>query len=83
MCLALQFTFKGVPGLYYGIEIPLEGGYDPDNRRPMNFDKIDNNSVYFKTIKELIKIAWKYLISALLIKLYNMVIFLLLLKKDY
>lgn len=54
--LALQFTFKGVPGLYYGIEIPLEGGYDPDNRRPMNFAKIDNNSVYFKTIKELIKI---------------------------
>ena len=54
--LALQFCFKGIPGLYYGIEIPLEGGYDPDNRRPMNFSKINYDSNYYKTLKALINL---------------------------
>lgn len=56
LSLAILFMFKGIPGLYYGIEIPLEGGYDPDNRRPMNFNKINYESTYFKTLKELISL---------------------------
>ncbi len=38
MALAFAFTQPGVPLLYYGDEIGLHGGSDPDNRRPMNFD---------------------------------------------
>ncbi len=38
---ALAFTFvltqRGVPLIYYGDEIGLHGGADPDNRRMMNF----------------------------------------------
>lgn len=52
--LAIQFMFLGVPGLYYGIEAPLEGGYDPDNRRPMPWKSIDYNGAYFKMLKSII-----------------------------
>ncbi len=36
--LALLFFFPGVPCVYYGDEIGLEGGYDPDCRRCFPWD---------------------------------------------
>ncbi len=33
MAFALQFAYVGAPAIYYGDEIGLEGGKDPDNRR--------------------------------------------------
>lgn len=54
--LAIQFMFKGVPGLYYGIEIPTEGGYDPSNRKCMRWDRLNLNDPYFKTLKQLISL---------------------------
>lgn len=38
MALAFVLTHPGVPLIYYGDEIGLHGGSDPDNRRPMSFD---------------------------------------------
>lgn len=38
MGFAFTLTQPGVPLLYYGDEIGLHGGGDPDNRRLMNFD---------------------------------------------
>jgi glycosidase len=35
--LLLQHTWVGVPHLYYGDEVAMQGGGDPDNRRPMNW----------------------------------------------
>jgi alpha-glucosidase len=35
----LQFTYPGVPCLYYGDEIGMEGAVDPDNRRCMEWDE--------------------------------------------
>lgn len=35
MGLTLLFCLRGIPQLYYGNEIGLEGGKDPDNRRDM------------------------------------------------
>lgn len=35
--LAILYMHTGAPCLYYGTEIPLEGGYDPDCRRTMNW----------------------------------------------
>ena len=52
----INFFFPGVPIFYYGDEIPLEGGYDPDNRRPMDFNKISYDSSLYKILKDLIKL---------------------------
>ncbi len=43
--LALSFllTMRGIPQLYYGDEIGLEGGADPDNRRDMPWGKFSPN----------------------------------------
>lgn len=37
--MALNFSLPGVPVVYYGDEIAMSGGNDPDNRRMMKFDK--------------------------------------------
>ncbi|MGH8598307.1 MAG: alpha-amylase family glycosyl hydrolase, partial [Gammaproteobacteria bacterium] len=36
---AMQFTFEGAPCIYYGDEIGMEGGKDPDCRRCYPWDK--------------------------------------------
>ena len=42
--VSILFTFIGVPSVYYGDEVGMDGGGDPDNRRPMVWeeDKQDN-----------------------------------------
>ncbi len=39
--LAILFTMPGTCCLYYGSEIAMEGGHDPDNRRVMPWDDIE------------------------------------------
>ena len=39
---AMQFTFEGAPCIYYGDEIGLEGGKDPDCRRCYPWNKPSN-----------------------------------------
>ena len=38
--LAVLFTLPGSPCIYYGTEIAMEGGFDPDCRRCMPWDEI-------------------------------------------
>ena len=40
--LALLMTMPGSPCIYYGTEVALAGGYDPDNRRPMPWNDIES-----------------------------------------
>jgi glycosidase len=35
---ALQFTLPGAPNVYYGAELGMTGGGDPENRGPMRWD---------------------------------------------
>jgi len=42
--LVILLTMPGSPCLYYGTEIALEGGGDPDNRRPMPWDRVDSGA---------------------------------------
>lgn len=41
-----QMTYPGVPIVYYGDELGLTGGPDPDCRRPMPWHKADNNPMF-------------------------------------
>lgn len=50
--LALLMTLPGSACIYYGTEIALEGGNDPDNRRPMPWDKLEEGKCD-KAIREM------------------------------
>jgi cyclomaltodextrinase / maltogenic alpha-amylase / neopullulanase len=39
---AVNLSIPGVPCIYYGDEIGMTGGNDPDNRRMMRFDALDS-----------------------------------------
>ena len=43
LAATLLFSYVGVPCVYYGSELALEGSHDPDNRRCMPWDKVDAN----------------------------------------
>ena len=49
LAIVFLFTYIGVPCIYYGDEIGMEGGFDPDNRRPMiwNEEKWNRNILEF------------------------------------
>ena len=40
--LCLTYMFPGAPCIYYGTEIRMQGGYDPDCRRCMDWNKTDD-----------------------------------------
>ncbi len=52
--IALMFAFPGVPCLYYGTEIGLEGGYDPDSRRTFNWEEKSWDKEFLNHIKAII-----------------------------
>ena len=50
----LQFTLYGVPCIYYGDEIGMQGNKDPFNRRCFDFEKRDEEIfTWYKTISSL------------------------------
>ena len=51
--LALLFVHPGSVCVYYGTEVPMEGGYDPDCRRPMDWSVEKNPSAVGKLIAAL------------------------------
>jgi len=48
--MAFNMTIPGIPIIYYGDEIGMAGGGDPDNRRMMRFDSLNNHERYLKSI---------------------------------
>lgn len=60
--LALLFTMTGSPCIYYGTEIKMPGGYDPDCRRCMPWDEIENGKYDFHidNMKQLVSIRKNY-----------------------
>lgn len=51
--LALEIIVPGAPCIYYGTEICMEGGYDPDSRRCFNWKQENWDREVMRTIKEL------------------------------
>lgn len=50
----VQFSWVGVPSVYYGEEIGMVGGEDPDNRRGMRWDLVADTNPTLKLYKKLI-----------------------------
>ncbi|MBX3471334.1 MAG: glycoside hydrolase family 13 protein [Planctomycetes bacterium] len=56
LAYALLFTYPGAPSIYYGDEVALEGGNDPDNRRCFPWDELEARGEtlsYFKRLGQL------------------------------
>ena len=51
---ALQFTLPGAPNIYYGSEVGMIGGGDPENRGPMRWDLVRADNPELVWIKQLI-----------------------------
>ena len=56
LALLMQFTLPGVPLVYYGEEIGMEGGADPDCRRTMRWNEAEWNHEQRAWVKRLITI---------------------------
>ncbi len=56
LAIVLQFTYPGVPFVYYGSEIGMEGGWDPENRAGMIWDEKQWDNELREFYKKLIKI---------------------------
>lgn len=69
--LALMFFFVGSPCIYYGTEIGLEGEYDPDSRRTMDWEKATKNGKIKETIKKLSELKKEGLLSGDNIKILS------------
>lgn len=54
LAIVLQFTFPGVPVVYYGTEIGLDGGKDPECRKTMVWDRSKWDLDMFEFYKKLI-----------------------------
>lgn len=52
----LQFTLPGSPNLYYGSELGMTGGEDPEMRAPMRWDLANNDNPELTWTKQLIKL---------------------------
>jgi len=52
----ILFTFPGAPAIYYGDEIGLEGGPDPDNRRTFPWNETEWNIEILQWVKQLIRV---------------------------
>ncbi|MGM9988267.1 MAG: alpha-amylase family glycosyl hydrolase [Bacillaceae bacterium] len=55
LALAYLYSSPGIPIVYYGTEIALDGGETPDNRRLMDFKTDENFSKYVKKLAEIRK----------------------------
>ena len=44
--LTFVMSYPAIPVIYYGTEIAMEGGSDPDNRRDMEWGRVEDNEMY-------------------------------------
>ena len=71
--LCLLYLFTGAPCIFYGTEILTVGGYDPDCRRCMDWDRTGENGdcadIYF-LLRQLSDLRRKYQLAEGKIKIY-------------
>jgi glycosidase len=52
----LQFTLPGAPNIYYGSEVGMTGGADPENRGPMRWDLVRDDNPELAWMRQLIRL---------------------------
>ena len=55
----LQMTLPGAPGVYYGDEVGMEGGPDPDNRRGMAWEVVGGD--IFTAVRSLVAVRRRHI----------------------
>ena len=60
LALLMLFAYVGAPCIYYGTEVALEGGLDPDNRRCFPWERTDAEHPMFAYVKQLIDIRKRF-----------------------
>jgi glycosidase len=62
LAILFQMTYIGMPHIYYGDEVRLTGGNDPDNRRtfPWDWEQDNNRKEFHEIYKNYIKLRHKY-----------------------
>ncbi|MFC4989129.1 glycoside hydrolase family 13 protein [Saliphagus infecundisoli] len=60
VALLMLLTFRGTPCLYYGDEIGMTGGEDPDCRRTMVWDEADQNRDLHRYVSDLINMRARH-----------------------
>lgn len=56
LAIVFQFTYIGVPYIYYGDEVGITGGEEPQSRKCMIWNKDDQNTELLQLYKDMIKI---------------------------
>lgn len=54
MAQVLQFTLPGSPCVYYGVELGMDGGDDPEQRGPMRWDLVSDDNRELALMRKLI-----------------------------
>ncbi|HEX8981745.1 MAG TPA: glycoside hydrolase family 13 protein [Ktedonobacterales bacterium] len=54
--LTFMMTYEGIPMIYYGDEVGMEGGADPDNRRPMIWEPERQNHRLLEQVRALTRL---------------------------
>lgn len=60
LSLLALFSIAGSPCIYYGTEVGMTGGSDPDNRRCMDWDILTQDLDMYNFVKKLIVIRHQY-----------------------
>lgn len=60
LAVLIQFTFPGVPGVFYGDETGLDGGKDPQCRKAFNWDQSSWNKELLNWTRKLIQLRKQY-----------------------
>ncbi|MCM1056103.1 MAG: alpha amylase N-terminal ig-like domain-containing protein [Firmicutes bacterium] len=69
--VAVMVMFPGAPCVYYGTELPLEGGYDPDNRRCFDWDRSHWDMAYMEKLRALLLLRGEGTVQTGEIRLYG------------
>ncbi|MBQ1630808.1 MAG: alpha-glycosidase [Firmicutes bacterium] len=68
--IALEVIFPGATCLYYGTEICMEGGYDPDSRRCFNWDRQQWDRGFFEEVRQLLRYKRKDIVQKGDVRIY-------------